>query len=153
MTGPKSNLHEKVKCTNTHTKHNTHTCTRTTQDFPQPFITFPYSLLKTMIMTVGEFETDPIFFSDPSDSVLSYPTVTYILWVLFLIIMPVLLQNLLVSYVMRGEGREGGREGGRGTYLTHTHTCTHAHTHAHTRTHTRLVWLLMTSRQCRRKLL
>ena len=61
---------------------------------PQQFITFPYSLLKTISMTIGELETDPIFFSTPS--VIVYPVVTYFLWIVFLVIMPVLLQNLLV---------------------------------------------------------
>ena len=62
---------------------------------PQQFVTFPYSLLKTIIMTVGEFETDPILFSTPS--VVEYPVSTYLLWVIFIIIMPILLQNMLVS--------------------------------------------------------
>ncbi len=64
------------------------------QQPPQQFVNFPYALLKTIIMTIGEFETDPIFFSTPS--VVEYPLVTYILWVIFLIIMPILLQNMLV---------------------------------------------------------
>ncbi len=45
-------------------------------------------------MTIGEFETDPIFFSNPS--VIEYPVATYMLWIIFLVIMPVLLQNMLV---------------------------------------------------------
>ena len=61
---------------------------------PQQFLTFPYSLLKTLAMTTGELETDPIFFSTPS--VVTYPVVTYLLWITFLIIMPTLLQNMLV---------------------------------------------------------
>ncbi|CAI8040068.1 Transient receptor potential cation channel subfamily A member 1 homolog [Geodia barretti] len=62
---------------------------------PQQFVTFPYSLLKTLSMTTGELETDPIFFSTPS--VVTYPVITYLLWIVFLIIMPILLQNLLVG--------------------------------------------------------
>ena len=62
---------------------------------PQQFVTFPYSLLKTISMTTGELETDAIFFSTPS--VVTYPFVSYLLWIIFLIIMPILLQNLLVS--------------------------------------------------------
>ncbi|CAI8040069.1 Transient receptor potential cation channel subfamily A member 1 homolog [Geodia barretti] len=46
-------------------------------------------------MTTGELETDPIFFSTPS--VVTYPVITYLLWIVFLIIMPILLQNLLVG--------------------------------------------------------
>jgi transient receptor potential cation channel subfamily A protein 1 len=62
---------------------------------PQQFLTFPYSLLKTIAMTTGELETDPLFFSTPS--VITYPFITYFLWIVFLIIMPTLLQNLLVG--------------------------------------------------------
>ena len=64
------------------------------QASPQQFITFPYSLLKTLAMTTGELETDRIFFGTPS--VVVYPVVTYILWITFLVIMPILLQNMLV---------------------------------------------------------
>ena len=46
-------------------------------------------------MITGELETDRIFFSTPS--VITYPVVTYFLWIIFLIIMPMLFQNLLVS--------------------------------------------------------
>ena len=63
---------------------------------PQQFVSFPYSLLKTIVMTSGEYENDPIFFSTPS--VIPYPVATYMLWIFFLMIMPVLLQNLLVCH-------------------------------------------------------
>ena len=61
---------------------------------PQQFLTFPYSLIKTLSMITGELETDPIFYASPS--VVTFPFSTYFLWIIFLIIMPLLLQNLLV---------------------------------------------------------
>jgi len=45
-----------------------------------------------MVMTAGEFEFDTIFFATQLDFV----TVSYIIWIVFVILMPVLLTNLLV---------------------------------------------------------
>ena len=45
-----------------------------------------------MVMTTGEFEFDTIFFSDTLD----FAVISYILWIIFVILMPVLLTNLLV---------------------------------------------------------
>ena len=54
-----------------------------------------------MTMTTGEFEFDTIFqqtgdFKGQDD--ITYPVVSYILWILFLVLMPILLTNLLVSF-------------------------------------------------------
>jgi len=49
-------------------------------------------MLKTMVMTTGEFEFDTIFFSTELD----FAAVSYVLWIVFVILMPVLLTNLLV---------------------------------------------------------
>jgi len=43
-------------------------------------------------MTTGEFEFDTIFF----ETQLDFVTISYILWIVFVILMPVLLTNLLV---------------------------------------------------------
>ena len=67
--------------------------------------------MKTLTMMVGEFETDPLLYSVPS--ILLFPISTYSLWIIFLLVMPILLQNLLVSWGREREGRGGGREGGR----------------------------------------
>ena len=53
-----------------------------------------YDLIPPVTMTIGEIETDPLFFSTPN--LIEYPVVTYLLWIVFLIVMPVLLQNMLV---------------------------------------------------------
>ncbi len=68
-----------------------------------PFSTPARSLLKTMTMTTGEFEFDTIFRQDPageSDDAEEIPfrTISYILWIVFVIIMPILLTNMLVRY-------------------------------------------------------
>lgn len=68
-----------------------------------------FSLLKTSVMMIGEFEFDSIFYSmgsyDPnSDSLLDkhknklyYPGVSYALFVVFLVLMAILVTNLLVG--------------------------------------------------------
>lgn len=80
--------------------------------FDQPGILFsrtPFSdparsLLKTMTMTTGEFEFDGIFQQTAGGVMrasdipgpIPFPEITYILWIIFLILMPILLTNLLV---------------------------------------------------------
>ena len=54
-----------------------------------------------MSMTAGDFEFDSIFRQDPageSDDAEEIPftEISYILWVVFIILMPVLLTNMLV---------------------------------------------------------
>ena len=53
-----------------------------------------------MTMTTGEFEFDRIFRQDGTENQpnLQYAAVSYILWILFLILMPILLTNLLVGF-------------------------------------------------------
>lgn len=73
-----------------------------------PFADPARSILKTMTMTTGEFEFDNIFrqtpggVMDPSEVPMNvpFPEVSYILWIIFLILMPILLTNLLVCLVM-----------------------------------------------------
>ena len=60
-----------------------------------PFENQWYSLMKTVTMTIGEFdEVDHILYHNPS--VLQFGFATYFLWLIFVVIMAVLLQNLLV---------------------------------------------------------
>ena len=55
------------------------------------------SLVKTMVMTTGEFDFDGIFFNtDENNLTLFYPQIAYILWIVFIILMPIILTNLLV---------------------------------------------------------
>ena len=69
-----------------------------------PFADPARSILKTMTMTTGEFEFDDIFQQTPGGVMsleeipgpIPFPIVSYILWIIFLILMPILLTNLLV---------------------------------------------------------
>ena len=58
-------------------------------------------MLKTLVMTTGEFEFDTIFINEQElvDEGLSLflPEITSIMWVMFIIVMPILFSNLLVS--------------------------------------------------------
>ena len=69
-----------------------------------PFATPGLSIVKTMVMGVGEMDFQAVFqlTSENVSSIelvpesIPYPGVSYLLWVLFLILMPILLMNLLV---------------------------------------------------------
>lgn len=65
--------------------------------FASPFT----SIWKTMTMTIGEMGYDDIFRQFTSESVpdapdVPFPDISYILWVIFLILMPILFTNLLI---------------------------------------------------------
>ena len=66
-----------------------------------PFSNVARSMLKTLVMTTGEFEFDTIFINDQElvDEGLSllFPWLTALMWVIFVIVMPILFSNLLVS--------------------------------------------------------
>lgn len=64
-----------------------------------PFATFGQSLVKTSVMMIGEFEFDSIFNTARStDSEMVYQeTVTYLMFVVFMIIMSIIIMNLLVG--------------------------------------------------------
>ena len=51
-------------------------------------------------MTIGEFDFDTIFFNSQEDAEagndLLYPEIAYFLWIVFIILMPILLSNMLV---------------------------------------------------------
>ena len=69
-----------------------------------PFADPARSILKTMTMITGELDFDAIFKQTPggvltADDVpgqVPFPEVSYMLWIIFLILMPILLSNLLV---------------------------------------------------------
>ena len=70
------------------------------QDRRTSFSSMSRSMLKTLVMTTGEFEFDTIYINDQElvDDGLSLflPELTGIFWVIFIIIMPILFSNLLV---------------------------------------------------------
>ena len=57
-------------------------------------------MLKTLVMTTGEFEFDIIFINEQAlvDEGLDllFPTLTTIVWIIFIVTMPILFNNLLV---------------------------------------------------------
>ena len=67
------------------------------------------SILRTMMLTMGEFDFDSLFFNEEEDSPRNltdpsvlpaevlYPGASYFLWIVFVIVMPIVLTNLLVS--------------------------------------------------------
>ena len=66
-----------------------------------PFSTPGISLIKLMSMTAGDFDFDSIFRLDPaggSDDAeeIPFPPVSYLLWIVFVVVMPILLTNMLV---------------------------------------------------------
>ena len=67
------------------------------------FATPARALVKTMTMTTGEFEFDGIFRQIPGGTEegvlpeeIEFVPISFILWIIFLILMPILLMNLLV---------------------------------------------------------
>lgn len=54
-----------------------------------------------MTMTTGEFDFEGIFrvSNEGPEEDLDFPYVTYILWIIFIIVMPILLTNMLVSKI------------------------------------------------------
>ena len=69
------------------------------------FATPGRAIVKTMTMTTGEFEYDAIFRQFPGGSAedseditteIPFPPVSFVLWIVFLVLMPILLTNLLV---------------------------------------------------------
>lgn len=66
-----------------------------------PFTNMVQSTWKTMTMTTGEMGYEDIFHqasggSDDNIPPIPFPEISYILWVIFLILMPILFTNLLV---------------------------------------------------------
>ena len=67
-----------------------------------PFRTPGLSIIKTVVMTIGEFEYDDVFANtnDDNNQLTDFASLAYLLWILFLVMMPILLVNLLVSVRM-----------------------------------------------------
>ena len=65
--------------------------------FGAPFL----SIVKTITMSEGEFDFDNNFALEPEGTTegIAYPNTTFIIWLIFLVLMSLLLQNLLVSCI------------------------------------------------------
>ena len=63
---------------------------------PSPFSSPASSLLKITSMTAGDFSFNTIFGLE-SDGMISFPAISYIVWILFIVVMPILFTNMLVS--------------------------------------------------------
>ena len=63
--------------------------------FQPEFASFKYALVKTLIMTNGEFDYSSIFHDDKGP--VPFPFMTYLLFVFFFIIMSIIIINLLVG--------------------------------------------------------
>ncbi|KAL5009533.1 hypothetical protein ScPMuIL_011838 [Solemya velum] len=61
-----------------------------------PFDKVWKSLMKTSVMMIGEFEFDSIF-NDRTNNMVYYEAITYVLFVIFMIIMSIIIMNLLVG--------------------------------------------------------
>lgn len=68
-----------------------------------------FSLMKTAVMTIGEFEFDDLFFDNVNlnadgqqhNEKLPYKIFTLVFFAFFMIVMPILIMNLLVSELFR----------------------------------------------------
>ena len=56
------------------------------------------AIVKVMTMTTGELDYDEIFHQQEGEEELAFLPVSFILWIIFLVLIPVLLNNLLVSW-------------------------------------------------------
>ncbi|XP_064387692.1 transient receptor potential cation channel subfamily A member 1 homolog [Halichondria panicea] len=79
-----------------------------------PFSDVPRSLLKVMTMTTGELDYDTIFRLDPSGGSddaeeIRFPPISFILWIMFIILMPIILTNMLTSLAV-GDTEEVQKE-------------------------------------------
>ena len=69
----------------------------------QPYFrTFYLSLIKTLIMTSGEMEYDNLFFDNEQNNndgveMVPYEDTTRLLFVFFVVVMPIIIMNLLVG--------------------------------------------------------
>jgi len=91
-----------VKCNNKYYAI-TNTCSWLIQEeVDNSFHTPAFSLIKSLVMTTGELEYEQVFrFRDSHDDeppgALNFIAMSNILWIVFVIIMPLLFVNLLVS--------------------------------------------------------
>ena len=69
-----------------------------------PFANPGHSILKTIAMSIGDLGYDELFrqpTGGSSDEVpeVPFPEISYILWIIFIILIPILFSNLLVSII------------------------------------------------------
>ena len=62
-------------------------------------------MVKVMSMTVGDFSFDETFRKSPSGEhedtkEILFPVISYLLWIIFLVVMPILFINLLVRSIL-----------------------------------------------------
>jgi len=50
-----------------------------------------------MAMTTGELDYDELYHQQEGEQEIAFPPVSFIIWIIFLVLMPILLSNLLVS--------------------------------------------------------
>ena len=50
-----------------------------------------------MAMTTGELDFDDLYHQQEGEDEIAFPPLSFLLWIVFLVLMPVLLSNLLVS--------------------------------------------------------
>ena len=55
------------------------------------------AIVKVMAMTTGELGYDELYHQQEGEQEIAFPPASFLLWIIFLILMPVLLSNLLVS--------------------------------------------------------
>jgi len=55
------------------------------------------AIVKLMAMTIGELDYNDLFHQNENEEEIAFPPVSFLLWIIFLVTMPVLLSNLLVS--------------------------------------------------------
>ena len=55
------------------------------------------AIVKVMAMTTGELDYDELYHQQEGEDEIAFPPVSFLLWIIFLVLMPVLLSNLLVS--------------------------------------------------------
>ena len=53
--------------------------------------------MKTWVMMIGEFDFNDIFHAEEEEEEVQYKTTSYIVFVLFMVVMGIIILNLLVS--------------------------------------------------------
>ena len=56
-----------------------------------------FALVKSVVMMIGEYDFDSLFFDPGADYVVPYPTFTLLFFLVFLVIMSIIVMNLLVG--------------------------------------------------------
>ena len=56
--------------------------------------------MKVMAMTIGELDYDNVFHQKEGEMEITFPAVSFLLWIVFIVSMPLLLNNYLVRQVL-----------------------------------------------------